>query len=109
MKKCVNVATDTLFTEGSWEIHGNPLQHYTLNPAVSRVVHYCEKPRTSYRDSQRIKAREYCHVWSQLKTNRACPECKDTMPDSVQTLWTLQNFDVDFKDGWGASPHLVTK
>ena len=88
-KEYVNVATDTLFTEGAWEIHGNPLRDDTTNPAVSRVVHYCEKPRTS-------NDQEYCHVWANLNWNRVCHTCHETMPDSIQTLWTLQNFDIDF-------------
>ncbi len=88
--------TERFFEEGAWEIHGNPLRHKTMNPAVSRVVHYCEVPRTSYRDSQRSWAQEYYHVWANLNGSRVCSTCGETMPDSVQTLWTLQNFDIDF-------------
>ena len=104
-KKYVNVSTDALFAEGAWEIHGNPLQHIYLNPAVSRVVHYCEEPRND-------KSAENCHVWSRLNGSLHCPKCGELMPSSVQTLWTLQNFDVDFSLGTryeGPNPHLVTR
>ena len=75
-------STTVLFEEGEWEIHDNPLQHLRLNPAVSRVVHYC--------------GADFCHVWASLGENLICPACDSLMPDSVWTLWTLQNFDVDF-------------
>lgn len=82
-------STKAFFVEGGWEIHGNPIQHIYLSPAISRVVHYC--------DPQKYQgAEEYCHIWSHLKGNLSCPACSELMPDSVQTLWTLQNFDVDF-------------
>ncbi len=90
-KKYVNVSTDALFTEGAWEIHGNYLRHRIMNPAVSRVIHYCAEPRKEY-----SLGTEYCHVWANLNGSRVCPACGETMPDSVQTLWTLQNFDIDF-------------
>ena len=89
-----NYGTEKFFTEGNWEIHGNPLQHPRLNPAVSRVVHFCDNPYKYERGMS--SSDKYCHVWSHLRGNRACPACGELMPDSVQTLWTLQNFDVDF-------------
>ena len=98
-KKYVNVSTDTFFTDGEWEIHVNPLQHNTMNPAVSRVVHYCKKPQMPVsRGGNRIKGPEYCHVWANLNGSLHCPKCGELMPSSVQTLWTLQNFDIDFSD-----------
>ncbi len=102
--------TGLLFREGKWEIHGNPLQHPRLNPANSRVVHYCENPLRYERDCDSTPG--FCHVWSKLARNRTCPKCQEVMPDSVQTLWTLQNFDVEFGDHpWHNSPqpHEVTR
>ena len=98
--------TELLFKEGSWEIHNNPLQHFRLNPACSRVVHWCDGP---YYGKRIAKAKEYCHVWSSVTKNLTCPVCEELMPDSVQTLWTLQNFDVDFTQefGYTKQPHEV--
>jgi hypothetical protein len=99
--------TELLFAEGNWEIHNNPLQHFRLNPAVSRVVHWCSG--TYY--GKRIPApKDYCHVWSSRSTNLTCPQCQELMPDSIQTLWTLQNFDVDFSQEYGFTdqPHEVS-
>ena len=84
--------TSLLFRDGEWEIHDNPLQHPRLNPALSRVVHYCGCPRKGDSGDES----EYCHVWSNLRGNKKCPACTEVMPESIQTLWTLQNFDVDF-------------
>ena len=98
------VGTEIFFTDGEWELHGNPLRHTTLNPSVSRVVHYCTEPRND-------KSAESCHVWARLNGSLNCPKCGVLMPDSVQTLWTLQNFDVDFGPSEpysGLNPHLVT-
>jgi hypothetical protein len=96
-------STKLFFTMGNWEIHGNPLRHTTLNPAVSRVVHYCEgDPRVEGKPN-----RDMCHVWATLSGSRSCPSCQELMPESIQTLWTLQNFDVDFS-GSNIIPGSVT-
>lgn len=100
--------TALLFRERNWEIHNNPMQHADLLPEVSRVVHFCDTVNEAH---PRFNE-EYCHVWSRLQNMRTCPACKEVMPDSVQTLWTLQNFDVEFTQElreYVMSPHLVNR
>jgi hypothetical protein len=102
-------STKTLFKEGAWEIHENPLRIDTLNPALSRVVHYCEgDPRMEGHPN-----RDSCQLWDTLRGNLECPVCNELMPDSIQTLWTLQNFDIEFGSARMATrnpcPHPVTK
>jgi hypothetical protein len=99
--------TKILFKESNWEIHDNPLQHFRLSPAASRVVHWCPVPRIeSFTERE-----EYCHVWGVVRENLNCPICAELMPDSIQTLWTLQNFDIDFSQEYGYTeqPHRVGK
>ena len=93
-EKYGNYGTEKFFTDGNWEIHGNPLRNIYLDPAVSRVVHFCDPADALWTDS----TGEYCTIWSNPKHRQImCPYCTKTMPESVQTVWILHNFDVDFE------------
>lgn len=91
---------EVLFTEAGWHISKNPPGGWDINANTDSVMwHYCASNG----------GRVYADTGQAIELG-TCPVCAEHIPESVMTLWKLQNMDhlplVDHVAPWDIVPEL---
>ena len=73
-----------VFTEGDWSILKVPVDLVTGLTMPSAIFHVCKT----------FKNHGMHHIYHSLTHQIRCTECKEKVPESVETLWRLMNMDM---------------
>ena len=86
-------ALDIYWEEPFWQIiNAQRLSSRTFNKLNSMIVHRCDPSLISetYGNHEWMPRTYWGHIQN---LNIPCWYCKATIPETIQTLWTLQNAD----------------
>ncbi len=73
-----------VFTEGDWSILKPPVDSVMGIIKPSAISHVCKT----------FKNPNMHHIYHTLTHQIRCTECKEKVPESVETLWRLMNMDM---------------